>query len=257
VGSGEDLDSKSLFIIVTYFIVALIHIYFTGNALFHMAARISWHRNEHKFVETGQAKMYQLDKVLEIKPNPNAVPVIDLHAQIYAQDFIAASPIPPKLVVGTHVLEKLLSVGLAQGHTGVMLGGSVQSHLAETLREAIKNEYLHQKGVQPIDLPKYSGEIGERVHRDLDDWTKIGIDPQTGHGILDSRLIAYLHGQWAIDEATITQLAAGQALYRLQTTGLLTDNELKALAGHAPSIGAQNDIALHGLSIQLRQMPEA
>ena len=224
---------------MTYVIVALIHVYFTGFALFGLFARISWWRDEKTYVEAGQSEQYQ--------------------AQIRLEDIVTSSPIPDKTEIGeNHVLEKLLSVNLVHrdqdGKARVVLGASVQDDLANALRHNIQTEYMQQKGVQPIELPKFQGEINERVIREIAEMIKVDIDPQTCNGVLDTKLTAYLKAKWQINNDTIEELSSGQSLYRLKTRGLLTDDELDDLSSRTPNLAAKNEIAQHGLHLQLQML---
>jgi hypothetical protein len=235
---GGGIDTKTLFILVTYVIVALIHVHFTGYALFGLAARFRWRRDERTYVHRGQPERFKA------KPK--------------RENIITSIPIPQHTTAGNHVLEKLLSVDLIfrdeQGKARVVLEPSLKNELEAKIRSNIEQEYVQQRGVPKIDLPSHQAEINDKVHHEIDEMIKVDINPETTHGILRLQLANFLGATLAISQANINALAQGQALYRLKSVGLLLDDELEALTSDADEPEGKNKIALHGLHLQLQMI---
>jgi hypothetical protein len=242
--SAAGVDTETMFIIVTYLIVALIHIYCTGYALFGLFARFSWWANEKSYIKGRQ---------------PGASISNVFTAQTRLEDIVTRSPIPAHTQLGKHALEKLVQVDLvwrdATDCGRVVLGRSVLDDLRTEKTSEAETEIMREKNVpRAVLYPQYKNEIETSVQKKIDELLKVKINLDENKGILEARLIAYLQAKWAIKPETLNDLTYGQSLYRLTTVGLLFDHDLAALADQTPDLASKNEIALHGLHVQLHQL---
>lgn len=241
VGIGG-VDTQAMFIIVTYLIVALIHIYCTGYALFGLFARCSWWFNEKAYIKSRQ---------------PGEHVGNTFAAQMRLEDIVTRSPIPAHTKIGEHILEKLVQVDLvsrdSSGCGRVVLGASILQDVTTLNKEKAESEIMQERNVPRNALyPQYQAEIETRSKQKIADLLKVSINPHDDKGILETSLIVYLQDKWAVRPETLADLASGQSLYRLKTVGLLFDHELVALAHQTPDLTSRNEIALHGLHLQLQ-----
>ena len=239
VGSGG-VDTEAMFIIVTYIIVALIHIYCTGYALFGLFARCSWWSNEKAYIKSRL---------------PEAEGSTLFTVQTRPKDIVTRSPIPAQIKIGEHVLEKLVQIDLvtrdSAGCGRVVLGVSILQDLMNIKKAEVETEVMQEKNISRETLyPQYQAGIEARTSPKIAEMLKVTINPHDGKGVLETSLIVYLQNNWSIKPATLSDLASGQSLYRLKAVGLLFDHELVALANQTPDLTSRNDIALHGLQLQ-------
>ncbi len=241
VGAGG-VDTQAMFIIVTYVIVALIHIYCTGYALFGLFARCFWWFNEKEYIN-------------DLQPGAHVRNMFT--AQTRFEDIVTNSPIPAYFQIGGHTLEQLVQVDLvmrdAAGCGRVVLGASILQALTALKKEESETEIMQEKSVLRNALyPQYQTEIETRTNKKISDLLKVTIGLHDNKGILENSLIVYLQNAWAVRSETLAELALGKSLYRLKTVGLLFDHELAALAHQTPDLASQNEIASHGLHLQLQ-----
>jgi hypothetical protein len=221
-----DLDvitGETLFVCVSYIIVAAIHLYATGYAIFGLLARYLWTRDEKEFIR-----------------DRNSHPI-----QKRYENIITQNPIADATVAG-HKIERLLKVDLVRRR--IELGTTLEEKIRQDLREKYQQEYTRRKGVTLVDMPKYEDEIEMHVNQELEEMCQIEIDPKTAYGNLHLGIKTYLAD--TLVQENISDLQKGQTLYQLQANGLLTDDQLLALAIASPESTARTTVALHGLRLQ-------
>ena len=219
---------------VTYIIVALVHIYATGYALFGLLARILWWWDENKYISDGD-KRYQATERLEAIVTPFSL-------KPYS--------------VGDHRLEKLLSVNLVAGIIEAEAG--FLDKYRSFLKEGLKDEYRRVKGIPVAEIGAYDREIDEKVNADIRERLKVGIDKNSlkPKGLLDPDFERYLFREWGVMEEYLEKLKYGESLYRFTTKGLLMDDDIAKLATETPNHQARAEIAVHGLRLQLGMLPQ-
>jgi len=216
--TAAGIDTKAVFIIVTYVIVAIIHTYFTGYAIFSIFARYSWWRDEKAFVQNNS-----------------------LHRAIVRSiQFITDVAIPNRVAVNNHTLERLLYINLmvrdGNGNGQVMI--ATGSFFDQRFTAYIEQNFPKDPDKRAVMLT-------------------VSIPTGVNRGNLDNDFISYLSADWGITKSDIDLLSCGKYLNRLTTTGLLFDDELERLGGLIPGVAGgpiANEFAIHGRKHQLEIM---
>jgi hypothetical protein len=239
ITNGGEMNSQVMLIIVTYLVVALIHVKCTGFAIAGTFSRLAWWFSERKYVTSGGKQNTAVRRHSDIVTTVGLIP-----------ESTDGTP----LTVGTHTLEKLLRVDLVSrdqdGMAVALLGGSVRRKLEGSLREIVTRDYIENRNITKVEINHHEQAIEQEVRSRLRELTRVKVDPNRAVGILGLELRNFLQEKYAIRNEKISEVEKGQTLYRLETLGMLMDDELSGLTGGADTNG-KNEIALHGLHLQL------